>query len=111
MARKKHALEDSYSSDEDDQPIDRGVSQRDLEDEAEQFRGKLLNIPFFFASQLLLLTKTRPAFFPSSSQPTEELFVIFYLFASLKNSIESLTDKSSTSTFTPLPPTNNRPYA
>ncbi|KAF9150370.1 hypothetical protein BG015_007820 [Linnemannia schmuckeri] len=37
MGRKKHALEDSYSSD-DDQPIDRGVSQRDLEDEAEQFR-------------------------------------------------------------------------
>ncbi|KAF9089197.1 hypothetical protein BGX29_012171 [Mortierella sp. GBA35] len=37
MARKKHALEDTYSSD-DDEPIDRGVSQRDLEDEAEQFR-------------------------------------------------------------------------
>lgn len=37
MGRKKHPLQDSYSSD-DDQPIDRGVSQRDLEDEAEQFR-------------------------------------------------------------------------
>ncbi|KAF9144352.1 hypothetical protein BGX30_013060 [Mortierella sp. GBA39] len=37
MGRKKHTLEDTYSSD-DDQPIDRGVSHRDLEDEAEQFR-------------------------------------------------------------------------
>ncbi|KAF9907909.1 hypothetical protein EC991_010422 [Linnemannia zychae] len=40
MARRKHALENSNSSD-DDQPFDRGVSQRDLEDEAEQFRDPM----------------------------------------------------------------------
>ncbi|KAF9122781.1 hypothetical protein BGW39_009492 [Mortierella sp. 14UC] len=40
MPRRKHALEDPYSSD-DDQPFDRGVSQRDLEDEAEQFRDPM----------------------------------------------------------------------
>ncbi|KAG0275174.1 hypothetical protein BGZ95_009109 [Linnemannia exigua] len=40
MPRRKHALEDSFSSD-DDQPVDRGVSQRDLEDEAEQFRDPM----------------------------------------------------------------------
>ncbi|KAG0052750.1 hypothetical protein BGZ83_002154 [Gryganskiella cystojenkinii] len=37
MPRRKHALEDSYSSD-DDTPQERGITQRDLEDEAEQFR-------------------------------------------------------------------------
>ncbi|KAF9918157.1 hypothetical protein FBU30_000357 [Linnemannia zychae] len=37
MGRKKHTIDDTYSSD-DDEPVDRGVSQRDLEDEAELFR-------------------------------------------------------------------------
>ncbi|KAG0210119.1 hypothetical protein BGX28_009660 [Mortierella sp. GBA30] len=39
MARKKHAL-DTYSS-SDDEPVDRGITQRDLEDEAEQFRDPM----------------------------------------------------------------------
>ncbi|KAF8963839.1 hypothetical protein BGZ46_000883 [Entomortierella lignicola] len=41
MARKKHTLDDTYSSD-DDEPQDRGVSQRDLQDEQDQFRDPML---------------------------------------------------------------------
>ncbi|KAF9963542.1 hypothetical protein BGZ65_002447, partial [Modicella reniformis] len=40
MARKKHALDDDYSS-SDDEPHDRGVTQRDLEHEMERFRDPM----------------------------------------------------------------------
>ncbi|KAG0252347.1 hypothetical protein BG011_007030 [Mortierella polycephala] len=38
MGRKRHALDHTYSSSDED-PMDRGVSRRDLEEEAELFRG------------------------------------------------------------------------
>ncbi|KAF9290846.1 hypothetical protein BGZ68_005918 [Mortierella alpina] len=40
MARKKHSLDHTYSS-SDEEPTERGVTQRDLEDEAEQFRDPM----------------------------------------------------------------------
>lgn len=40
MARKKHTLDDDHSSSDDEQQ-DRGVTQQDLEDERERFRGML----------------------------------------------------------------------
>lgn len=56
MPRRKHALEDSYSSD-DDTPQERGITQRDLDDEAEQFRGTRHSIPY---------TRTSLSFMPLS---------------------------------------------
>ncbi|KAF9433130.1 hypothetical protein BGZ76_009842 [Entomortierella beljakovae] len=41
MTKKKHALHDTYSSSDDDEPRDRGVSQRDLQDEQDQFRDPM----------------------------------------------------------------------
>ncbi|KAF8940270.1 GC-rich sequence DNA-binding factor-like protein-domain-containing protein [Dissophora ornata] len=40
MARNKHVLDDAYSS-SDDEPQDRGVTQRDLQDEMDQFRDPM----------------------------------------------------------------------
>ncbi|KAF9378945.1 hypothetical protein BGX21_002773 [Mortierella sp. AD011] len=40
MARKKHALDDTYSS-SDEEPQDRGVTQRDLQDEFDQFNDPM----------------------------------------------------------------------
>ncbi|KAG0339325.1 hypothetical protein BG004_006867 [Podila humilis] len=41
MPKHKNSYNHSYSSSDDDQPEDRGVSQRDLDDEAEQFRDPM----------------------------------------------------------------------
>lgn len=40
MPKHKYSYDHSYSSSDGEQPEDRGVSQRDLDAEAEQFRGK-----------------------------------------------------------------------
>ncbi|KAF9216767.1 hypothetical protein BGZ59_008152 [Podila verticillata] len=41
MPKHKYSLDHSYSSSDDEQPEDRGVSQRDLEEEAEQFKDPM----------------------------------------------------------------------